>query len=111
MELPNKNSAFVPSEKITEYLLSESHAVGKSKAKFFRSLGFIESNIKYLEQGLLHIASMGRVAETQKTSFGTKYVVDGMLETPKGATIQLRTVWIIETEQNSPRFITAYPLD
>lgn len=111
MELPNKFAAYVPIEKITEYLLSDSHAVGKSKAKFFRSFGFDETNVNQFEQRLLNIANTGTVSEIKETPFGMKYVVDGALETPSGVIILLRTVWIIETGEEQPRFITAYPLD
>ncbi|OIN90356.1 MAG: hypothetical protein AUJ21_08315 [Anaerolineae bacterium CG1_02_58_13] len=111
MELPNRLAAYVPIEKITEYLLSESHAVGKSKAKFFRSFGFDEINVTLFEQRLLHIAHAGSVSEIKETTFGVKYIIDGTLETPRGVIIPLRTVWIIETGEEQPRFITAYPLD
>ena len=35
MNVPNYETAFIPILKIEDYLLSESHSVGKSKAKFF----------------------------------------------------------------------------
>jgi len=111
MELPNKFAAYVSIEKITDYLLSDSHAVGKSKAKFFRSVGFGESNVSQFEKRLLDIAHTGPVSEIKETLFGMKYVIDGALETPSGVIIQLRTIWIIETGEEQPRFITAYPLD
>jgi hypothetical protein len=50
LRLPNKEKAYIPRHKILDYLLSEKHAVGKSKARFFRSLGFDESNAGELEQ-------------------------------------------------------------
>jgi hypothetical protein len=111
MELPNRLAAYVPIEKITEYLLSDSHAVGKSKAKFFRSFGFDETNVNQFEQRLLDIAHTGTVSEIKETLFGMKYVIDGALETPRGIIIQLRTVWIIETGEEQPQLITAYPLN
>jgi len=45
MRLPNGTNAYVPREKLVEYLLSETHAVGKSKARFFRGFGFDETNV------------------------------------------------------------------
>ena len=45
MQLPNRLQAYIPSEKLSAYLLSETHAVGKAKATFFRALGFNETNI------------------------------------------------------------------
>lgn len=37
MKLPDKEKAYIPLLKIKDYLLSETHPIGKSKAKFFRS--------------------------------------------------------------------------
>lgn len=107
-ELPNKSKAYIATSKIVDYLLSETHAVGKSKAKFFRSFGFDETNIVQFGQGLIKIAQIEAVTET---TYGTKYVIDGELEAPNGVMIRLRTVWIIETSDTIPRFVTAHPLD
>jgi hypothetical protein len=106
---PNRESAYIPREKLTNYLLAESHPIGKSKAKFFRSLGFDETNLKKLEQGLLSIAHFGEVVKQVESSHGTKYVMDGELETPTGATVSIKTVWIVDIGQEQPRFVTAYP--
>ena len=94
-----------------DYLLSESHAIGKSKAKFFRSLGFDEMNSAQLEQGLIQIAQSQTVYETAETAYGTKYIIDGELHTPKGVIMQVRTIWIIDAQGKAPRFVTAYPRD
>jgi hypothetical protein len=111
MELPNKFHAYVSISKITDYLLSETHIVGRSKARFFRSFGFDETNVSQFEQGLTRIAQTELVAETTETIYGKKYVIDGELETPSGDMIHLRTVWIIETGNDIPQLVTAYPLD
>jgi hypothetical protein len=111
MELPNKSHAYVSINKITDYLLSETHIIGKSKARFFRSFGFDETNVNQFEQGLIHIAQTELVAEITETIYGKKYVIDGELKTPSGDMIYLRTVWIIETGDDIPKLVTAYPLD
>jgi hypothetical protein len=51
------------------------------------------------------------VAEITETIYGKKYVIDGELETPSGDMIHLRTIWIIETGDDIPKLVTAYPLD
>jgi uncharacterized protein DUF6883 len=51
MQLPNGLQAYIPSEKLRASLLSETHAVGKAKATFFRALGFRATNIPLLEHG------------------------------------------------------------
>ena len=109
MLLPGRNEARVPLSKLVEYLLSETHAVGRSKAKFFRGLGFNETNVAVLEQGLLSLAQMETIVEVVESPFGTKYVVDGLLKTPGGALVRVRTVWIIEMQDSKPVLITAYP--
>ncbi len=90
-------------------MLSETHAVGKSKARFFRSFGFDETNVATLEQGLLSIAQAETVTEVIQLPYGAKYIVDGFLETPSGTSVKMRTVWIVEAEDARPRFVTAYP--
>ncbi len=111
MELPNKFRAYVSQKKITDYLLSETHIVGKSKAKFFRSFGFDETNVSQFEQGLMNIAQTESVGEITETIYGKKYVIDGELKTPNGDMLHLRTVWIIEISDDIPRLVTAHPLD
>jgi len=111
MELPNKSRSHVPLEKVTDYLLSETHVVGKSKAIYFRSYGFNDENANDLANGLLAIAQNAQVESSERSPYGTKYVMDGELETPNGDMIQVRTVWIIETNDDTPRFVTAYPAE
>ncbi len=111
MELPNKSSAYVPLEKITEYLLSETHAVGNPKARYFRSYGFRNENASDLVRGLMAIAQNSPVESSQKSAFGVKYVLDGELKTPSGDMILVRTIWIIENNTEIPRFVTAYPAE
>ena len=111
MELPNKSNAYVSIRKITDYLLSETHAVGKSKAKFFRAFGFDDANIGQFQQGLIRIAQTESVTEITETAYGNKFVIDGELRTPNGDMIHLRTVWIIEIGDSVPRLVTAHPLD
>jgi hypothetical protein len=111
MQLPNKTKAYIPPNKLTGYLLSETHAVGKAKAKFFRSLGFDESTVGRLEQELLAVAHTEQVENVIASSHGTKYIIDGSLKTPQGVVVRVRTVWISEAEQESPRFVTAYPIE
>jgi hypothetical protein len=61
MELPNREKAYIPLSKLKDYLLSETHSVGKSKAKLLRPLDFNETNIDMLKQGLIGIAHSGDV--------------------------------------------------
>lgn len=42
--------------------------------------------------------------------YGTRYSVDGELETPSGRWPRVRTVWIRETNSDELRLITAHPI-
>jgi hypothetical protein len=109
LELPNRENAYIQPAKLTGYLLSETHSVGKSKAKFFRDLGFNETNVSLLEQELLNIARSQDVTETISTTHGMKYVITGTINTPIGRTVSILTVWIIDAGEETPRFVTARP--
>ncbi len=109
MKIPHSHRAWIPPEKLTGYLLSTSHPVGSAKAAFFREFGFTPGNVELLERGLLNIAHTREVGETVDSPFGTKYTVDGNLETPGGSIVTVRTVWILEIGEQTPRFVTAFP--
>jgi hypothetical protein len=110
MKLHNRDNIHIPPEKLTAYLLSETHAVGRSKARFFQSIGFDTRNVNVLRQQLLDIALDNEVSEVIPSIYGTKYIIEGILQTSIAGPVRVRTVWIIETEQNHPRLITVYPL-
>lgn len=109
MQLPNRESAYIPRSKLIDYLLSRTHAVGKSKARFFYKFGFDETNGDTFEQGLRKIAQNYEITEQISMPYGEKYIIDGVLQTPRGSAINIRTVWIIEKGEINPHFVTAYP--
>jgi hypothetical protein len=63
MKLPNAEYAQFDSKKLKGYLLSETHPIGRWKARFFRDLGYDESNSAVLEQELLRIAKTEEIVE------------------------------------------------
>jgi hypothetical protein len=109
MVMPNSEKAWVAEQKLRGYLLSTTHSVGEAKARFFRSFGYNDDNIELLERDLLRIAHLQEVVQVTGSPFGEKYVIDGELQTPIGRTVTVRTVWIIEAEDDIPRFVTAHP--
>lgn len=109
MKFPGRKNLIISREKLTDYLLSETHATGKFKARFFRNLGFNENNVNLFENAIQKIAKQP-IKEESTSPFGVKYVIDGEIETPTGKIVQVRTVWIIEKGQKNARFITIYPV-
>jgi hypothetical protein len=67
-------------------------------------------NVYLLKQGLMAIAQSEDIAEAIKTPCGIKYVVEGLIQTPVGISIRMRTIWIVDKQQMRPRFVTAYPV-
>jgi hypothetical protein len=109
MKLPFREHTFVPSAKLTDYLLSPTHPVGKSKAQFFAAFGFDAANAADLERQFILIAQTEDVYKTMSSSYGEKYVVRGILQATDGRQALIETVWIIESGEDRPRFVTAYP--
>lgn len=101
MKLPNAENAIISLEKITEYLLSESHLVGRWKAKFFRSIGFGDEHADALKAALMLIAKTGEVAVAIPTDYGVKYVVEDWIESPKKHRALVRTVWVVEAGKSA----------
>ncbi|MEQ9440030.1 MAG: hypothetical protein RIG62_13325 [Cyclobacteriaceae bacterium] len=110
MYLPNRKNAVIPKDKITNYLLSTSHPVGKHKAAYFTNIGFEIIKPEVLIHSLKQIAEESTVTETIKTDFGTKYVIDGNIYAPNQRSYLLRTVWMIENNSDTAYLVTAYPL-
>ena len=110
MKLPHRKNAYVPVAKLSEYLLSETYPVGRLKSKFFRSVGFHETNLGLMEQQFLALAYSADVKEiVELPSYGRKFIIEGYLRTPLGLQVMVRTVWLLEPDAAHPRFVTAYP--
>ena len=108
MMLPHCAQAIVPPLKLIGYLLSTSHPVECTKAAYFHAHGFTEANAALLAERLLVLACTEQVIATVATPFGLKYIIDGPVMTPAGNSLQLRTIWSVETDQSAPRFVTTY---
>src|SRR5258708_2788497 len=96
MRLPLLRPLQVDQTKLLDYLLNEEHPDGRSKAAFFLALGFTRAGWHELAEALLAHGRRNDIAEEKVTVFGTKYVVDGDLETPGGKVVRVRSVWIDE---------------
>jgi hypothetical protein len=101
--------ADVDEAKVRDYLLSQSHAVGHAKARFFTALGFSHQRWEELRDTLLEIARTGHASRGMTSVFGQKYYVRSTIRGPSGRVAVVVTVWIVRREENLPRFVTAYP--
>ena len=109
MSLPNADRAIVDPAKIRDYLLAMAHPVGRFKARFFASLGYAAAQWELLRDDVLAVGRSGSVCNETATNYGRVFEVDGILNAPSGRSVAVRTVWIIRTEEDFPRLVTAFP--
>ena len=95
-------------KKITDYLLSFSHPGGSLKARWFNALGSKLEKPNDLAESLLSLARE-EVMASEKTDYGTKYVIVGDITGPGGRTASVHTIWILPEGGSVPRLVTAYP--
>ena len=107
--LPDAANARLDRRKITEYLLCSSHPRGASKAAFFAHFGFRAEEWQVLAVALLRHAAKQPVIKVVESPYGTRYTVEGPLETPSGRSPCVRSVWILSEETRAPRLISAFP--
>ena len=108
MDLPHRDQAVVPLQKVSGYLLNEDHPEGRGKATFFRRLGFRFDEPHVLRLALLRLAQDLKVTESS-VHYGLKYVGVGMLDCPNGRRVRVQTVWMLRGGQPPPYLVTAYP--
>jgi len=111
LKLPKREMAQVEPQKLTEYLLSTTHAEGKDKAAFFTRFGFSIESWEVFADALRQHADSHDLTKIAESRFGARYVIEGTLRTPDGRDPVVRSVWFIARDQKNPRLVTAYPLD
>ncbi len=96
--------------KVVDYLLSPEKSRGK--AAFFLRMGFDAEQWEDLAHVLMSQARSGEISGAVESPYGTRYSVDGVMETPgsRSPGPRIRTVWISEHGADEWRLITAYPL-
>lgn len=109
MSLPNSDRAVIDPAKVRDYLLSETHPVGRFKAAFFFALGYSTDRWELLRDDLLSLARDRPSSLGKPSAFGQTYQVDGILTGPSGRSAGMRTVWVVRATEDSPRFVTAFP--
>lgn len=107
--LPNAHLAVIEESKITEYLLSDNHPTGRSKAGYFQQFGFQPSSWRTLRDALFSHLGTSESTSVVKSKFGTKYIVDGVLRTPDRREPRIIVVWFVATGTIVPKLVTAYP--
>ena len=108
MKLPQAEAVHIDARKVLGYLLSQTHPVGRFKARVFAAVGFDETRVDDFIAEVRRIAAAGDVSETEDFEYGRKYTVPGELKGPRGAA-RVLTVWMQEAGREDVRLVTVRP--
>lgn len=109
MRLPRADLAIVEDAKVRDYLISPLHPVGRFKSRVFTAAGYRPEQWQQLRDDLRALAESLEVTATAPDAYGQRYVGAGTLTGPSGRTLPIVVVWLISSEGEPPRLITAYP--
>jgi hypothetical protein len=111
MKLPNAHLAVIPMRKITDYLLSLESLNGRGKARFFLSFGFDRQKWEVFAVALQqHALENDVISVVERAGYGVNYVVEGRLHTPDRRDPFVRVIWTIDSGDETPRLVSAYPM-
>jgi hypothetical protein len=107
--LPNYERAIIPVAKTRDYLLATEHPVGRSKARFFASLGYTRNGWAALERALREQHLVAAAIVVERSKFGAKFAIIEVIKGPNGKAAKVRSIWLLRKGEEVPRFVTAYP--
>lgn len=108
MRIPFAEQAFIPIEKLTDYLLNVDHPDGGPKARVLAHAGFCVEAPEEFEQALREQHLTREARQGKPSPFGTKYEITGRLTGPSGE-VFVTSVWIVLHGETTPRLITVVP--
>lgn len=110
MKLPNAEHAVVDIRKLRDYCLDLNHDEGKHKAHVFISaLGLMAEDAEELRKILLDVVQTHEAQPGYQDIYGQRYTVDFQLEW-RGKQAQIRSAWITEQRDRTPRRTSCYVL-
>jgi hypothetical protein len=83
---------------------------GQKESYFLLEFGFDPRRWEELAIALKEHAIDNEITREERTTFGIRYVIEGLLKAPDGRRLNVRTAWFIEDDGEVPRFITTHPL-
>lgn len=110
MRLPRADAAIVDLGKIEDYCLNPAHSRGRHKARVFRqTLGIGREEAAWLRQAILDGARSGEAVGLERDAFGQRFRMD-LAASRQGRSAMIRTIWMIRTGEELPRFVTCWVL-
>lgn len=107
---PHVDRAILDLNKLANYCLSPAHPRGRHKARVFReALGIGANEAAWLRDALLEGVRTSEATELGKDSFGIRWRVDVAIAR-QNRRIVVRTLWILQIDEQAPRFVTCWVL-
>lgn len=108
MKLPQAEAVRIDAHKVRDYLLSQTHPVGRFKARVFARSALTKT--PRTPSWLRFVASRrpATVVAVEDFEYGRKYTVPGEL-TGSAGRLQVLTVWIQEPGRADVRLVTVRP--
>ena len=105
MKIPD--SALIPEDKLTRYLLVP--RIKDDKSKFLALAGFTQANPEKLLIAISQLITTYEALEDRIDEYGTFYLVEGNLQGINNRNLAVVTVWLKSKYDGSFRFITLKP--
>jgi hypothetical protein len=102
-----QDTAIIPEEKITRYLLVP--RIKDDKSKFLAQAGFTQDNPEELLKAIKQLVMTTEAVKDSTNEYGTFYIIEGNLEGVNGHELTVVTVWLQSKNDESFRFITLKP--
>jgi hypothetical protein len=108
--LPQADRSVLDIRKIEDYVLDPLHPRGRHKARIFREvLGLQRSDATWLRDVLLDAVRSNEASQVSSDIWGTYWRCDISIKR-QGKAAVVRTIWIVRTGENMPRFVTCWAL-
>jgi hypothetical protein len=108
--LPNNHRAILDIRKIEDYCLNPEHPRGRHKAQVFRgALGIDRADAEWLRSAILGAVRHSEASEQTRDPLGSRWCVDALLARHDKRVV-VRTIWIVRTGEDFPRFVTCWVL-
>jgi hypothetical protein len=108
--LPNYNEAVLEIEKLEGYCLNPLHPRGCHRARVFaKALGIKTEDTAWLHATILAGLQLNEAVAQEMDVYGQRWRVDMLLSRQSRRTV-VRTIWLLPTGQDKPRFVTCWVL-
>jgi hypothetical protein len=102
--------AILELRKLEDYCLNPGHPRGRHKARVFRdALGIGRSDASWLRERLLAAGRDGEAIEVAGDRSGRRWRIDVPVTRQEKSAV-IRTIWIVRTGEQTPRFVTCWVL-